>query len=323
MSDDQHQLVHGSDAIRDLARRTEEFIHAAKSAATLKAYRSDWVDFEEWCRGHGLASLPANPETVALYITDLASCCTSGTITRRLTSITKAHQAAGYGDSPATTRHAIVGETLKGIRRTLGTAQKGKDPILTAAIRKIIKHCPDSLLGYRDKALMLTGFAGAFRRSELAEFQITDLKFTEDGAVLTVRWSKTDQEGAGREVGLPWGSHPDTCPVRALRHWLEKAKISDGPLFRGVNRHGRVSESALNKDSIGTIVKRALLRAGFSVGQFAAHSLRSGHVTQASMNGVSEYVIMRQTGHKSTATLRKYIRMGEIFKINAAAGLGL
>jgi site-specific recombinase XerD len=323
MYEGQPQLVVGSEALRELAKRTENFVHAAKSPATLKAYRSDWRDFEAWCRGHNLRSLPANPETVALYITDLASCSASGTITRRLTAITKAHQAAGFNDSPATTRQVIVGETLKGIRRTIGTAQKGKNPILTVAIRKIIEQCPEGPLGFRDRALLLTGFAGAFRRSELAAFLVPDLKFTEDGAILTVRWSKTDQEGAGREVGLPWGSHPGTCPVRALRHWLEKAQITAGPLFRGVNRHSQVADGALNKDSIGTIVKRAVLRGGFSIEQFAAHSLRSGHVTQASMNGVSEYVIMRQTGHRSTATLRKYIRMGEIFKINAAAGLGL
>jgi integrase len=323
MTEEAGQLLVGSEALKDLVKRTEDFVRAAKAASTLKAYRSDWRDFESWCQGHHLRALPAEPETVALYITDLASCCASGTITRRLTAITKSHQAAGYSESPATTRHVIVGETLKGIRRTIGTTQKGKDPILTAAIRKVAEHCPKGLLGTRDRALMLTGFAGAFRRSELAAFSVSDLKFTEEGVIANVRWSKTDQEGEGREVGIPWGAHPDTCPVRALRHWLEEAQISEGPLFRAVDRHGNVSDRGLNKDSVGTIVKRALLRAGLSVEKFAAHSLRAGHVTQASMNGISEFVIMRQTGHKSTETLRKYIRLGEIFRINAAAGLGL
>jgi integrase len=260
---------------------------------------------------------------VALYIADLAACCKSGTITRRLTSITKAHQTAGFSDSPATTRHLIVGETLKGIRRTIGTAQKGKDPLLTAQIRKVVEACPEGLLGLRDRALLLVGFAGAFRRSELARFEIPDLKFTDDGVVVNLLRSKTDQEGEGREVGLPWGSHPDTCPVRALRRWLDGSGIVCGAVYRGVSRHGAMSSNGLNKDSIGTIVKRALLRAGLSAETFAGHSLRSGHVTQASMNGVGEFVIMKQTGHRSVATLRKYIRTGEIFRINAAAGLGL
>ena len=306
-----------------LIKRTEDFIRAAKAPATLRAYGSDWRDFNAWCHGHELQSLPAAPETVALYIADLASSCASGTITRRLTSITKAHETAGYSDSPASTRHAIVGETLKGIRRTIGTAQKGKDPLLTAQVRKVLACCPEGLLGKRDSALLLCGFAGAFRRSELAEVLVTDLKFTEDGTVMNLRKSKTDQECAGREVGLPWGSHPDTCPVRALRHWLDVAGISDGPVFRGVDRHGRVSKVGLNKDSIGRMVKRAALRAGFSVEALAGHSLRSGHVTQAAMNGVSEFVIMKQTGQKSTATLRKYIRKGEMFQQNAAGALGL
>lgn len=316
-------LAPGSLHLGDLVQRAESFVRAAKAPATLKAYRSDWRDFEAWCQGHQLQALPAQPETVALYITDLAACCASGTITRRLTSISKAHQAAGYSDSPATTRHAIVGETLKGIRRTNGTAQKGKDPLLTAQIRKVLARCPDGLLGQRDRALLLDGFAGAFRRSELAALLVSDLSFTEDGVITNLRRSKTDQEGSGREVGLPWGAHPDTCPVRALRHWLDAAEITNGPVFRAVDRHGRVSKKGLNKDSVGSIVKRALLRAGFSAEAFAGHSLRSGHVTQASMNGVGEFVIMKQTGHKSEATLRKYIRIGEIFRQNAAAGLGL
>jgi site-specific recombinase XerD len=188
----------------DLVQRAEDFVRAAKAPATLRAYRSDWRDFEAWCVGHRLDALPAQPETVALYIADLATSCAAGTITRRLTSISKAHQAAGYSNSPASTRQAIVGETLKGIRRTIGTAQKGKDPLLTAQIRKVVACCPGGLLGMRDRALLLDGFAGAFRRSELAALLVSDLKFTEDGVIADLRRSKTDQEGAGQEVGLPW-----------------------------------------------------------------------------------------------------------------------
>jgi len=309
--------------LEKLVERAEGFVRAAKAPATLRAYRSDWRDFEAWSAGHRLQALPAQPETVALYIADLAARCAAGTITRRLTSISKAHQTAGYSDSPASTRHAIVGETLKGIRRTIGTAQKGKDPLLTAQIRKMLACCPEGLLGVRDRALLLDGFAGAFRRSELAALLVTDLKFGENGVIAAVRRSKTDQEGAGQEVGLPWGSHPDTCPVRALRHWLDAAEITEGPVFRAVDRHGRVSNAGLNKDSIGSIVKRAALRAGLSVEELAGHSLRSGHVTQGALNGVRESVIMKQTRHRSLASLRKYIRHGDMFRQNSAAGLGL
>ena len=223
-------------SLEELIQKAKTFVAAAKAPATLKAYRNDWRDFESWCRDHQLPSLPSTPESVALYIADRASTLASGTIARRLTSITKAHQAAGFTDSPATTRHFVVGETLKGIRRTIGTAQHGKAPLLSADIRRIVAARREDLLGLRDAALVLVGFAGGFRRSELAGIHIYDLKFSTDGVVVTVRKSKTDQEGAGREVGLPFGSSPDTCPVRALRQWLDRAGIREGPVFRAVRK---------------------------------------------------------------------------------------
>jgi len=240
----------------------------------------------------------------------------------RVTSITKAHQAGGFTNSPATTRHFIVGETLKGIRRTIGIAQHGKAPLLSADIRRIVAARREDLLGFRDAALVLAGFAGGFRRSELAGIHIYDLKFSSDG-VVSVRKSKTDQEGTGREVGLPFGSSTNTCPVRALRQWLDQAAIREGPVFRSVGRYGHVSRRGLHKDSIGKLLKRAAARAGMNVDPLCGHSLRAGCVTQAAMNGVREFIIMRQTGHKTVATLRRYIRSGEIFRENAAAGLGI
>jgi integrase len=260
---------------------------------------------------------------VALYIADRASILASGTIARRLTSITKAHQAAGFSDSPARTRHFVVGETLKGIRRTIGTAQHGKTPLLSTDIRRIVAARREDLLGLRDAALVLVGFAGGFRRSELAGIDICDLKFSSDGVVVIVRKSKTDQEGAGREVGLPFGASQDTCPVRALRQWLDRAAIREGPVFRAVQRYGHVSRRGLHSDSIGKLLKRAAGRAGLKAEELGGHSLRAGCVTQAAMNGVREFVIMRQTGHKTIATLRRYIRSGDIFRDNAAAGLGI
>jgi integrase len=310
-------------SIEELIQKAKTFVAAAKAPATLKAYRNDWRDFESWCRDHQLLSLPSTPETVALYIADRASTLASGTIARRLTSITKAHQAAGHTDSPATTRHFVVGETLKGIRRTIGTAQQGKAPLLSADVRRIVAARREDLLGLRDAALVLVGFAGGFRRSELAGIDISDLKFSADGVVVTVRKSKTDQEGAGREVGLPFGASQSTCPVSALRQWLDSARIREGPVFRAVQRYGHVSRRGLHRDSIGKLLKRAAGRAGLKVEELGGHSLRAGCVTQAAMNGVREFIIMRQTGHKTIATLRRYIRSGEIFRENSAAGLGI
>jgi integrase len=307
-----------------LIEKARSLISHAKSPATLKAYRNDWRDFESWCRAHNLPSLPSTPEIVVLYASDLASTHAVSTITRRLTSITKAHQAAGIRESPASSRHFVVCETLKGIRRLLGTEQTGKTPLLTADIRKIVASCPDSVLGYRDRALVLTCFAGAFRRSEAAHLRVTDVRFDDRfGAVVHLRYSKTDPEGAGRDVGIPSSNDPKTCPVRALRAWLSEAKITNGFVFRRVDRFGYVSRRGLHSDSIGKLIKRASARSGLTIDQISGHSLRAGCVTQAAMNGVPEHIIMKQTGHKTVATLRRYIRDGEIFRDNAAAGLGI
>jgi len=260
--------------------------------------------------------------TGALYITDLASCRAAGTITRRLTSITKAHQSAGFA-TPSTTRHLAVSETLKGIRRTIGTAQKCKAPLLTKDLRKIVEHLPAGLIGARDRALLLIGYAGGFRRSELAGLIVEDVNFTEDGLIISLRHSKTDQEGQGRKVGIPRGAHPDNCPVRSLREWESTAGIETGPLFRAITRHAKLSNVQLNSDSVALIVKRAAHRAGYDPSTLGGHSLRAGLATQAAMNGATELTIMKQTGHRSLAMLRRYIRDGDLWRRNEAASLGL
>ena len=305
-----------------LMLRAEDFVRAAKAPATLRAYRSDWAHFESWCQAHQLPALPAEPATVALYITDLASCRTAGTITRRLTSITKAHQSAGFA-TPSTTRHLAVSETLKGVRRTIGTAQKCKAPLLTKDLRKIVEHLPSGLIGVRDRAVLLIGYAGGFRRSELAGLIVEDVNFTEDGLIISLRHSKTDQEGQGRKIGIPRGAHPDTCPVRSLRDWVSIAGIETGPLFRAITRHAKLSDVSLNSDSVALIVKRAAHRAGYDPSTLGGHSLRAGLATQAAMNGATELTIMKQTGHRSLAMLRRYIRDGDLWRRNAAASLGL
>jgi len=202
--------------LEHLAEQARGFIAAAKADNTRRAYRSDWRLFETWCRSQGLASLPATPETVTLYMTALAADHKPASLTRKLTSITRAHQAAGL-PSPATMQHAAVSETIKGIRRVLGTAQLGKEPLLTADILAMLDHLDSGLIGIRGRALLLVGFAGGFRRSELAGLDVEDVTETADGLVIRVRRSKTDPEGQGSSVALPYGSAAATCPVRSYR----------------------------------------------------------------------------------------------------------
>lgn len=298
------------------------YIRAAKAPATLRAYRADWRHFESWCQAAGLSALPAVPETVALYLGDFGGRLKAATLARRLTSINKVHQAAGH-PPPASMQHLPVGETLKGIRRTHGAEQSPKQPLFTGDLRAMVDRLPATPLGIRDRALLLIGFAGAFRRSELVSIRLEDLAETAEGLVIRVRRSKTDQEGKGREVAIPYGSAPETCPVRACRDWLQTAGLTSGPLFRRIDRHGHINPRALHCDSIGAIVKRAAAAAGLDPAQYAGHSLRAGLCTQAYLNGARELDIMRQTGHRSLETVRRYIRGRSLFRDNPAAKLGL
>ncbi len=309
--------------VQTLAARAVEFIGASKAASTLRAYRSDWEHFSNWCKNSGLSALPTTPEIIAMYLAALAESHRPGTLTRRLTSISQAHRLAGYR-SPAGLEHAVVADTLKGIRRTFGVAQEGKRPLLTVDVRKIVQTLPDNLQGIRDRALLLVGFAGGFRRSELAALNFDDVETTEEGLVITLRRSKTDPEGQGRKVGVPRGSKDQTCPVKAFERWRHESGLSDGAVFRGIDRHGRLDrENRLHKDSIGLIVKRAAKAAGLNPSEYAGHSLRSGLATQAYLNGAGEFATMKQTGHKSPAMLRKYIRDASLFRDNPASRLGL
>jgi integrase len=224
---------------------------------------------------------------------------------------------------PASTKQPLVGAIMSGIRRKKGAQQHGKDPLLSEQMRKLVAACGEDLNGVRDRTLLLVGFAGGFRRSELAVIEVSDLEFSASGLTIQVRRSKTDQEGVGRRVGIPFGADSDTCPVRALKRWLAESGIVVGPVFRSVRQNGTIKKSALNPDSIAWIIKRAARRAGLDEEVFAGHSLRSGHVTQASLNKVSERAIMRQTGHRSSKSLDRYVRVLGLFEENAAAGLGL
>ena len=317
-------LSHPSAGLEDLIQKANDLIRAAKAPSTRKAYQSDFRIYDSWCTDHGLTSLPSNPETIALYI---ASCVVArlapATIARRLASISKAHQAAGFEESPASTKHFVVGEVLKGARRTLGVAQKCKDPLLLNDILRLLAACPKNLLGLRDSALILTGFAGAFRRSELCAMAVSDLNFSNSGLVINVPRSKADQEQAGEEVAIPFGEHEETCPIKALREWLAKAKVTEGSVFRAVDRHNKVAPDGLHRDSIAEILKTAATRAGINATNIAGHSVRAGMATQAALNGSSERAIAKTTRHRSRRVRRRYIRPGELFRENASASLGL
>jgi len=205
-------------------------------------------------------------------------------------------------------------------------AQAQKAPLVASDVLRVVEAIPEGLLGQRDRALLLLGFAGAFRRAELVGLDVTDVVFTDDGAEVTLRHSKTDQEAAGRKIGIPWGTSPQTCPVRSLQTWLEAAGISEGPLFRDVTRAGvGISKRArgasrLSDRAVARLIQRRAKAAGLE-GDFGGHSLRAGLATSAAKAGRSERSIMAQTGHRSERMVRRFFRNGAPSTENAAAGL--
>lgn len=310
-----------TEAITSAVNRAEAYARASKAPATRRAYATDWRDFEEWCRSKGLPSLPAAPETVALYLADIAATHRPATLSRRMAAIAAAHKACGY-ESPVSMRHGAVASVWHGIRRTHSVARSAKNPVLVEDLRGMVRKLRPGIIGTRDRALLLVGFAGAFRRSELVALDSADLQFTSDGLVVTLRRSKTDQEGEGRKVGIPYGSNPDTCPVRSMKAWLEAAAIESGPAFRSVTRHGKVG-SRMSGYAVALVVKRYAGELGLEPRDYSGHSLRAGLATSAAIAGASERAIMNQTGHRSAAMVRRYIRDGNLFRENAAAKVGL
>lgn len=256
---------------------------------------------------------------MASYIAACATRLKVGSLQRRLNAIAEAHKATGL-ESP--THSPIVTNTMKGIRRTLGTAPVQKAPALTDDIRAMVDATDGGLIGVRDRALILMGFAGAFRRSEVASLDVEDCAFGKDGLTVTLRRSKIDQEAVGRKIGIPYGTNPESCPVRNLKAWIEQVGIVTGPLMRPINRHGRVQAGRLAGIDVARVVKKLAKRAGLDPAKYAGHSLRAGHAT-AAIAGASERSIMRQTGHRSVQMVRRYIRDGSLFRDNSAGKLGL
>lgn len=308
-------------ALATLIDRASDYASAARATNTIRAYRADWESFTNWCNDHHLISLPAVPATVAAYLTAQTDAGKKpATLDRRLVAISQAHKLAGY-DSPTTDTR--VRKVMQGIKRVHGTAQVQKAPILIETVRAMVATLGNDPQSTRDRALLLVGFAGAFRRSELVSLDVSDVKFTSAGMVITLKRSKTDQEGVGSKKAIPLGTQIATCPVRALRAWLARAAMTAGPIFRPVDRNGHARAKRLTGDGVSRIVKRVAVATGLPAEDFAGHSLRAGFATSAAAAGVEERTIMKQTGHTSEKMVRKYIREGELFQDNAAGRVGL
>jgi site-specific recombinase XerD len=299
----------------DLARAID-LAKAEKAASTRKAYGTDFRLFKAYCDAKGVSSLPASPETVAAYIAAEAQTAKPSTIGRRVAAIRYAHKLAGL-ETP--TDAEGVKATMRGIRRTFGGARNKKAPAVAAKMLGMVAKAPEGLAGLRDRALLLLGFAGAFRRSELVALDVADIEENETGLLVTLRRGKTDQEAIGRTIAIPRGDV--ACPVKALRAWLEAAAIDAGPIFRPIDKAGTVRTSRLTCRSVANFVKTYAARAGFDASTYSGHSLRSGFLTSAAAKGASIFKMMDQSGHKSVDTLRGYVRDAELFKDHAGAGL--
>ena len=304
-----------------LQEEAREFARRSKGVGTVRLYDREWRRFVSWCSAKNKKALPADHETVSLYVTDLARSMSVASMNVSVAAISQAHQAAGLASPTQTPSFRAV---WRGIRRTLGVAPKAqKTPTTTDIVRAMLDELPDGLIGIRDRTLILVAFASAMRRSELVEADVSSVKFVERGMEITVVRSKTDQEGAGHVVAVPFGNSERTCPVRNLRHWIGVAAIEEGPLFRSVDRHGRLSGGRMDSGSVGRIIKRAVKRTGRDPKDFGAHSTRAGFITSAAANGASEHSIAKTSNHRSVQVLRSYIRSASRFDDNAGAKLGL
>jgi integrase len=306
--------------LAEIAADARDYVAASRAENTTRVYRTGWAQFTAWCDEHRVIALPAGAETVACYAADLAKTAKPATIDLRLAAISAAHRAAGY-ESP--TKAETVRLVRRGVRRTLGTAQRQVRPIMVPDLRTMLEGLRADMGGCRDRALLLLGFAGALRRSELVGLDVADVTEGSDGLTVHLRRSKTDQEGAGRTVGIPFGSNPVTCPVRAWRAWLEVSRITEGHAFCPVDRHGHIGATRLSPPAVALVLKRLASHAGLDPGEVAGHSLRAGLATAAAAAGVPERIIADQTGHRGTAMLRRYIREGSLFRENAASAVGL
>ena len=311
-----------NELVTDLKALHEETLNnlkSSKASNTIRAYKSDFKDFGAFCAKHGFKSLPTEPKIVALYLTYLSGKDSKmSTLRRRLVSISMIHKHKGhYLD----TKHPIIVENLMGIKRTKGSNQKGKKPILINHLKAIINVIDEEKIEeikkIRDKSIILVGFGGGFRRTELISIDYDDLEFVSEGVKITIKRSKTDQFGEGMIKGLPYFSNEKYCPVTHLKKWIKISKIKDGPIFRRFTKGCTLTSQRLTDQSVVLLIKNYLGLAGIENKNYSGHSLRSGFATVSAESGADERSIMAMTGHKTTQMVRRYIREANIFKNNA------
>ena len=311
-----------SELITDLKTLKEETLknlQSSKAKNTVRAYKSDFEDFGLFCVKNGFQNLPSEPKIVSLYLTHLSTKNIKiSTIKRRLVSIGVIHKTKGhYLD----TKHPVIIENLMGIKRRKGTIQKGKKPLLISNIKHIIdvinKEKEPDIKKLRNKALLLIGFSGGFRRNEIVSLDLEDIEFVFEGAKITVKKSKTDQFGEGMIKGIPHFENSLYCPVTSLKRWINFAKIKKGPIFVKFSKGPKITKQRLTDQSVSIIIKEYLLKAGIDNKNYSGHSLRSGFATSAAESGAEERSIMAMTGHKSSDMVRRYIKEASLFKNNA------
>ena len=292
--------------LKSLELETIKNLRNSKSTNTLRAYKSDYNDFSMFCSKNSFQAMPTQPKILSLYITHLASYSKFSTLKRRLASISIIHKTKGHYID---TKHPIIVENLMGIKRTNGSNQKGKKPLLINDLKLLIKAIDKSkeknIRKIRDKALVLIGFSGGFRRSELVNIEYEDIEFVEEGVKIFVKRSKTDQSGEGMTKAIPYFDNINFCPVKALNKWVVEAQLKDGKIFN------------ISDKNVALIIKKYAHYAGLDAHRYAGHSLRSGFATSTAESGAEERNIMAMTGHKSTEMVRRYIKEANLFKNNA------
>lgn len=299
------------------------YASGADAPNTRRAYAADWQHFSEWCAQAGAEALPAPPETVAAYLASMARTHALATLRRRLASIARAHRQAGR---ELWTGHAAIRGTLRGIARAHGRPQRRAAALATPEIRKLVAACGPDAAGLRDRALILLGYAGALRRSELVAVDREHIAFDAAGLRLTIPRAKGDQEAQGETLGIPRGQRPGTCPVRALEAWLQSSDCRFGPVFRRVDRWGGVERHRLHPSSVRQILLRRAAGAGLegtALEPISPHGLRVGFVTQAYQAGLRDEEIMGHTRHRDLKTMRRYVRRARLMQDSPATKLGL
>jgi site-specific recombinase XerD len=305
--------------IKALKEETLKNLRSSKAPNTVRAYKSDFEDFGLFCIKNGYQNLPSEPKIVSLYLTHLSTKDAKiSTIKRRLVSIGVIHKMKGhYLD----TKHPLIIENLMGIKRRKGSVQKGKKPLLINDLKQVIdvinKANEPDIKKLRNKAILLIGFSGGFRRNEIVSLDLEDIEFVFEGLKITVKRSKTDQYGEGMTKGIPHFENSFYCPVTNLKRWLNTSKIKNGPIFVKFSKGSKITKKRLTDQSIALIIKDYLIKAGIDSKNYSGHSLRSGFATSAAEAGAEERSIMAMTGHKSTEMVRRYIKEANLFKNNA------